>query len=280
MRLILCCCFLVFCFSFASASDVPSFPIDLVSITSHASDAFPLYGFDDKDFLFGSFEAGSFSYMYNDVLYFDVECDTLTHQPTCVQIRLTTKDLNQFLNSTSACVDIAAYSTGVDSDSIAAVFNDLVHSMYIQNTSFIVDGYVFNILYYDCVSPYEIRFDFYPDDGSYVAPKKNYCTDWSYYQLSRYPEYYVCERYSVRGKIQAIDGSRADGYTILLSSPSNSNNYFYVYINSFCSPSFNLLLGDNVTFKCIFGGDYRYKTSYGNYTTLPILFVEDTILHK
>lgn len=245
-------------------------------IVDYADEHIPYYGFSHRDFLDGSTNSGAMWYSFDDDLQYTVFFDSDTLLFNRIEFQSRFDDNMRFLDSTAAIVDICSYIADVDFDLIGSDFNDLIHTLYFQEKTFFYNGYRLDISF----RPFDQRealISLYPDDGKYQEPSIHYQTNWTYEELARYPEYYLGDRLSVNGKILQIDGNREYGFAMLLS---HNNNTFYVLLSPPYMPSYNLLVGDNVTFNSIFAGNFTYTSIWGTNITVPMLNVEEVKLHK
>lgn len=247
-------------------------------IVDYIDELLPIFGFSDRDFLGGSTTTGLMSYSYeNNDFRYNIFFDAETYEFKKFSLQCSFADVHKYLYSIDASVQIGSFISGADVGLMADDFNNIIHAMYYFDDSLFYNGYRFDI----CFQPFNpFKFDLLirPDDGTYKKKPIVYQSGWTYDQLARYPEYYIGERFSVNGKIEHITGSSEYGYSILLSV--SGNKLFYAHLNPPYLPDYKLLVGDKVTFKSIFAGDYTYNNVYGVSTSLPLLNVEEVKLRK
>ena len=249
-----------------------------MEIVDYIDELLPLFGFSDRHFLGGSTTTGLMSYSYEDNDFqYTVFFDSETYEFEKFSLYCSFADVYEYIYSIDASVQIGSFISGADVGLMADDFNNIIHAMYYFDDSLFYNGYRFDICFQP-FNPYKYELLIRPDDGTYKEKPVVYQTSWTYDQLARYPEYYVGERFSVNGKIEHITGSNEYGYSILLSV--NGNKLFYVHLNPPYLPNYKLLVGDKVTFKSIFAGDYTYNNVYGISTTLPLLNVEEVKLRN
>ena len=198
-------------------------------------------------------------------VYFDIERGTKGENVSEIQERLselgyyTGKITGKYDSETQKAFKLFEKSNGLQNDGLASR----------EDQSILFDS---NAVPKSTPSPAATT----PEQKATSAPEQEHDTNFDYEQCMRFPDNYIGQKYTLKGKVVQTLGNRQDGFEIRFAVLGNSEEVVYVYINH--DPGYNILENDWLIIDLTMASTVTYESIWRQEITIPAAIAGKVIL--